>query len=186
VPTLYSDEVWTGIEYEVAGLLLYEGMVEEALKIVRGVRARYDGRERSPWNDIECGDHYARAMSSWAMLEAVAGQRYNAAQQSLAFAPRTTPENFRCFFITADGWGTFEQKISGGLQANALRAAYGQVILRQLEFALQAKGTPSQASAFLNGKAISLGSHFSDKTVRLESSRSLELKAGDSLRVEIS
>src|SRR5689334_9452968 len=59
-PTPYSDEVWTGIEYEVAGLLLQEGMVDDALKMLRGIRARYDGRERSPWNDIECGDHYAR------------------------------------------------------------------------------------------------------------------------------
>jgi uncharacterized protein (DUF608 family) len=186
VPTLYSDEVWTGIEYEVAALLLYEGRVEEALKIVRGARARYDGRERSPWNDVECGDHYARAMSSWALLEAVAGQRYNAAEAFLAFAPKTTPENFRCLFITASGWGTFDQKISGASQVNAITAAYGQVKLRTLELALHSKATPRKASAWLNGKPIMLRSHLSRGTARLESSPELQLNAGDSLRVEVS
>ncbi len=186
VPTLYSDEVWTGIEYEVAGLLLYEGMLEEALKIVRATRGRYDGRERSPWNDVECGDHYARAMSSWALLEAIAGQRYNAAEGFLAYAPRVTSENFRCFFITAGGWGTFDQKIAGSSQVNVLTAAYGQIKLRTVEFAFQARGTPLKASVTLNGKAVAMSSRFSGRTVRLESTADLELIAGDSLRVEIS
>ncbi len=185
VPTLYSDEVWTGIEYEVAGLLLYEGMVEEALNIVRATRARYDGRERSPWNDVECGDHYARAMSSWALLEAIGGQRYNAAEGFLAFAPQTTPENFRCLFITADGWGTFDHKVSGRSQVNSLVAAYGQVKLRTLELDFQAHGTPRVASVFLNGRSRAVNSHFAGKTVRLESDQELQLNPGESLRVEI-
>ena len=184
VPTLYSDEVWTGIEYEVAGLLLYEGRDEDAMKILRGVRARYDGRERSPWNDIECGDHYARAMSSWTLLEAAAGQRYNAAEEFLAFAPNTTPENFRCFFITAAGWGTFDQRISQSAQVETLSARYGRVSLRALEFACGGKAT--KASAMLNGKALPLTSSFIAKGARLEASPAIVLNAGDSLQVVIS
>jgi non-lysosomal glucosylceramidase len=184
VPTLYSDEVWTGIEYEVACLLLYEGRDEDAMKILRGVRARYDGRERSPWNDIECGDHYARAMSSWTLLEAAAGQRYNAAEESLAFAPNTTPENFRCFFITAGGWGTFDQRISQSAQVETLTARYGRISLRTLEFACGGKAT--KASALLNGKALPLRSSFIAKAARLEASPAIELNAGDSLQVAIS
>jgi non-lysosomal glucosylceramidase len=186
VPTLYSDEVWTGIEYEVAALLLYEGQVEDALKILGGVRGRYDGRERSPWNDIECGDHYARAMSSWALLEAAAGQRYSAAEGFLAFAPKTSPEGFRCCFITADGWGTFDQTIAGKSQVNTLRAAYGKVKLHQLEFACAGKQTRRQASATLNGQPLALEARFAGGTVRLESASGFELNPGDSLRVEIS
>ncbi|MGD0922265.1 MAG: GH116 family glycosyl-hydrolase [Terriglobia bacterium] len=184
VPTLYSDEVWTGIEYEVAGLLLYEGRDEDAMKILRGVRARYDGRERSPWNDIECGDHYARAMSSWTLLEAAAGQRYNAAEEFLAFAPNTTPENFRCFFITAAGWGTFDQRISQSAQVETLSARYGRITLRTLEFACGGKAT--KASAMLNGKTLPLTSSFIAKAARLEASPAIELNAGDSLQVVIS
>ncbi len=185
VPTLYSDEVWTGLEYQIAALLIYEGMFDEALRIVRGTRSRYDGRERSPWNDVECGDHYARAMSSWAMLEAASSQRTNEAQGFLAFAPRTTPEDFRCFFITAEGWGTFEQKVSGASQVDALHVAYGRAKLRTLELVFHGNGTPRRASASLNAKPMALESHFSDKKVRLDSALGLELKAGDALRVEI-
>jgi non-lysosomal glucosylceramidase len=185
VPTLYSDEVWTGIEYEVAGLLLHEGMVDDALKIVRGARARYDGRERNPWNEIECGDHYARAMSSWALLEIAAGQRYNAAEGFLAFAPRMTPENFRCFFITASGWGTFEQVASTTGQVETLIGRYGETKLHTLEFALTGAKPPRQTTATLNEKPVSLRPSVSGKTLRLESATEIALRAHDVLRVEV-
>jgi non-lysosomal glucosylceramidase len=183
VPTLYSDEVWTGVEYEVAGLLLQEGMVDGALKIMRGARGRYDGRKRSPWNDVECGDHYARAMSSWTLLEAAAGQRYNASEGFLAFDPRIAPENFRCFFITAGGWGTFEQRASAESQVETLTGRYGRTKLLKLEFACQREGR--KASASLNGKALAVKATFSGRVVRVEASGELALGVGDTLRVEI-
>jgi uncharacterized protein (DUF608 family) len=70
VPLLYSDEVWTGIEYAFAALCFYEGLREEGLDVVRSARGRYDGRERNPFNEIECGDHYIRALSAWALPKA--------------------------------------------------------------------------------------------------------------------
>jgi len=65
LPFPYSDEVWTGIEYQVASHLMYEGLLREGLTLVKAVRERYDGRNRNPWDEVECGHHYARAMSSW-------------------------------------------------------------------------------------------------------------------------
>lgn len=109
VPTLYSDEIWTGIEYEVAALCLYEGLTNEALELLRAVRHRYNGERRSPWNDVECGDHYARAMSSWALLDAACGYQYDASTATLTIAPRLTAEQgFRAFFLTDTAWGTAE------------------------------------------------------------------------------
>ena len=35
LPFVYSDEVWTGFEYEVASYLIHEGFVEEGLTIVK-------------------------------------------------------------------------------------------------------------------------------------------------------
>src|SRR5205807_3167307 len=67
LPFVYSDEVWTGIEYQVAAHLIYEGMVSEGLAIAKAVRDRYDGQRRNPWNEVECGNHYARALSSWSL-----------------------------------------------------------------------------------------------------------------------
>lgn len=188
VPTLYSDEVWTGMEYQVAALLIAEGFFDDGVKIVRGARRRYDGRQRSPWNDIECGDHYARAMSSWSMLEAASGQRTNAPEGLLAFEPRSTPGKFRCFFIAAEGWGTFEQRIGrdrAATQQDTLRVAYGQVRLRALEVAYQSGGAAGSATAYLNGHAAGLEARASGKTVRVSSAQELVIRAGDTLKVEI-
>ncbi len=94
---LYSDEVWTGIEYQVAAHMIYEGLIEDGLALVKAARERYDGLprppiQRNPWNEIECGGHYARAMSSWSLLLALSGWEYDGPGQSLRFTPRHTPE----------------------------------------------------------------------------------------------
>ena len=67
-PVLYRDEVWTGGEYQLASHLLSEGMIREGLSIIRGIHDRYDGKRHNPWNEVECGDHYARALASWKRL----------------------------------------------------------------------------------------------------------------------
>jgi uncharacterized protein (DUF608 family) len=106
LPFVYSDEVWTGIEYQVASHLISEGMVDEGLTIVEAVRSRYDGRTRNPWNEYECGSYYARAMSSFTLLIALSGFRYAAPTRTLILAPHLETEPFTCFFSTASGWGT--------------------------------------------------------------------------------
>jgi uncharacterized protein (DUF608 family) len=70
LPFVYSEEVWTGIEYQVASHLAMMGEPDKCLEIVRAVRSRYDGRVRNPCNEYECGHWYARAMSSYALLQA--------------------------------------------------------------------------------------------------------------------
>ena len=105
LPFPYSDEVFTGIEYQVASHLILEGMVEEGLEIVGAVRARYEGRTRNPWDEYECGSYYARAMASYALLQACSGFRYSAVSRTLWFDPRLPVRPFRCFFAAASGYG---------------------------------------------------------------------------------
>lgn len=105
-PFPYADEVWTGIEYQVAAHLIYEGRIQEGLDIVRGVRERYNGERRNPWDEFECGHHYARALASWSLLLALSGFYYDAFQKRLAFQPRWQAEPFRCFFAAGNAWGT--------------------------------------------------------------------------------
>ena len=105
LPFVYSNEVWTGIEYQVASHLILMGMVEEGLDIVRACRDRYDGRIRNPFNEYECGHWYARAMSSYALLQALSGARYDAVEKVLYLKPNV-PGDFRCFLSTATGYGT--------------------------------------------------------------------------------
>jgi hypothetical protein len=106
LPFIYSDEVWTGIEYQVASHLIQEGFVEEGLTIVKAVRSRYEGKTRNPWNEYECGNWYARAMSSYSLLGALAGFRYSAVEKTLWFGPQLKARPFKCFFSTASGFGT--------------------------------------------------------------------------------
>ena len=106
LPFVYSDEVWTGIEYQVASHLIAEGFTKEGLTIVKALRSRYDGRVRNPWNEYECGNYYARAMASYALLGALSGFRYSAVQRTLWFGPQLNVLPFKTFFSTASGFGT--------------------------------------------------------------------------------
>jgi uncharacterized protein (DUF608 family) len=105
LPFPYSDEVWTGIEYQVASHLILMGKVAEGLQIVRTCRDRYDGRVRNPFDEYECGHWYARAMSSYALLESLSGARYDAVDRVLHLRPRIAGD-FRAFLSTAAGYGT--------------------------------------------------------------------------------
>jgi len=105
LPFPYSDEVWTGIEYQVASHLILMGKVNEGLEIVRTCRDRYDGRVRNPFDEYECGHWYARAMSSYALLQALSGARYDAVEGVLHLEPRIKGD-FRAFLATATGYGT--------------------------------------------------------------------------------
>ncbi len=109
IPFVYSDEVWTGIEYQVASHLILEGMVEEGLDIVRTCRDRYDGVRRNPFNEYECGHWYARALSSYGLLQAMTGARYDAVDKTLYLDSRVG-QNFRSFLATATGFGTVGMK----------------------------------------------------------------------------
>lgn len=111
IPFVYSDEVWTGIEYQVATGLVYEGLVDEALEIVRAVRDRYDGVRRNPWNEVECGNHYVRSMASWGLLLALTGCRWDGRDQTLRLAPVAAAragDRFATFFSTGTAWGTVD------------------------------------------------------------------------------
>ena len=105
LPFVYSNEVWTGIEYQVASHLMVEGLVKQGLDIVRTCRKRYDGRIRNPFNEYECGHWYARAMSSYGLIQGLTGVRYDAIEKTL-FIDSKIGDNFRSFLATETGWGT--------------------------------------------------------------------------------
>jgi hypothetical protein len=105
LPFVYSDEVWTGVEYQVASHLMLLGEPAKALDIVRTCRARYDGRVRNPYNEYECGHWYGRALASYALLQGMSGARYDAVDKILYLHPPTRGD-FRAFLSTNTGYGT--------------------------------------------------------------------------------
>jgi uncharacterized protein (DUF608 family) len=135
LPFVYSDEVWTGIEYQVASHLISEGLVHEGLTLVKALRSRYDGRVRNPWNEYECGNYYARAMASYALLAALSGFRYSAVQRTLWFGPQLDVRPFKTFFSAATGFGTIS------LEGRSLRIEVleGELPLERLVLTEQAQ-----------------------------------------------
>jgi non-lysosomal glucosylceramidase len=107
IPFPYYQEAWTGIEYLVAAQFIHAGMLREGLATIENVRRRFDGERRNPWDEPECGHHYARAMSAWSSVVAWSGFQYHAVEKSLAMMPKSTGQPFRSFWSSALGWGTF-------------------------------------------------------------------------------
>ena len=127
LPFVYSDELWTGIEYQVASHMMMAGLVDEGRKVVQLCRDRYDGRVRNPFDEYECGHWYARAMSSYALLQGLTGVRYDAVDKTLYIDSRVG-DTFRSFLSTATGYG------SVGLVRGepTLKVVLGHIDVRQL------------------------------------------------------
>ena len=127
LPFVYSNEVWTGIEYQAASHLMMQGEVEKGLDIVREARRRYDGTFRNPFNEYECGHWYARALSSYALLQGLTGLRYDAVDRTLHIDSRIG-NNFQCFISTETGYGLaglkngepFLEVVSGNIDADQI------------------------------------------------------------------
>jgi uncharacterized protein (DUF608 family) len=120
VPLRYSDEVWTGVEYQVAAQAITAGLEAEGLRLVRAVRDRYDGTRRNPYNEIECGDHYSRAMAGWSVLEALSGARYDAPREQLSLGRADQDEAWTLPFATGPAWGTCEYRPGAGFAVRCL------------------------------------------------------------------
>lgn len=188
LPFPYSDEVWTGIEYHVASHLIYEGMVREGLSIVKAVRDRYDGRRRNPWNEVECGHHYARAMSSWGILLALSGFSYSSPEGRLGFSPAINQENFRTFWSLGPTWGIYEQRLGQDRVFSCeLGLEQGSFNLRELniEFPATASSAFKSVSCRLGGKDIKAVARLSGKRLSLKFRQPVQLKGGEVLQLKI-
>ena len=124
LPLRYSDEVWSGSEYQVAAHCLFEGLEDEAGAILAGTQARKSGDRRNPFNEIECGDHYVRAMSGWSLLAASSGVRFDALSGTLSLTGRSG----RWPFITGTAWGTLTTHAG----STSIEVRFGSLELRRV------------------------------------------------------
>ena len=181
----YKNEIWTGIEYQVAGNMVAEGMLTEALAICRGIHDRYDPAKHNPFNEVECGDHYARAMASWGVYTALAGYEYHGPKGHLGFAPRITPENFRAAFTAAEGWGAFSQKRQGRIQREQIELRWGRLGLKSLAFAVPDNFRRLTVEVTVGGKPVRSKHTLKDGRVEIKFGRKLVLSENQMLDVTI-
>ena len=187
LPFVYSDEVWTGIEYQVAAHLIYEGFLKEGLAVVKGVRDRHDGERRNPWDEPECGHHYARAMSSWSLLLALSGYDYSAPNKLICFAPKINENGFKTFWSTGSGWGLFSQKIKKQTMTCKLKVAFGKLEIQtlQLEWMKDKSSTTVLRKAACGGNQLQATLIVKEDVLTISFEEPVLVKAGDALRVVV-
>jgi len=175
IPFPYFAEVWTGLEYQFAAHLIFEGMLAEALKVVEAARRRHDGERRNPWNEPECGHHYARAMSSWALVVALNGFRYAGPERRLTLTPRLPGSTFRSHWVLPSGWGSFLQTLAATNQRLEIKVIEGAIALASLVLDGAGRVTARTVSVTLGGDTVAA-------TLRVEGKRRI-VTFGQELRV---
>lgn len=181
----YFHECMSGFEHQVAAHMMAEGMIDESLVLTRVIHDRYHAAKRNPFNEIECSDHYARAMASYGTFINACGYEYHGPKGYLGFAPRIKPENFRAAFTTAEGWGTYTQQKGNQRQLHTISLAYGRLSLSSLSFEVLEVGSEKQVTVHLNGKEIATDPKQSGNKICVRLKDDVILKKGESLEVEI-
>ncbi len=148
----YFHECMSGFEHQVASHMMAEGMIDEALVITRMIHDRYHAAKRNPFNEVECSDHYARAMASYGTFITACGFEYHGPKGYIRFAPKIDAENFKAPFVTAQGWGTYEQESEAEQFKAVLNLKYGK--LRLSSFSVEVSATISKYRVQLEGNEI--------------------------------
>lgn len=180
----YFSEIWTGQEHQLAATLIAHGMIEEGLKVVQAVEKRYAPERRNPYNEIEYGNHYTRAMSGYAPFVAASGFTYNGPKEKIGFHPMINPENFKSAFITAEGWGLFTQMVEESQQSNKLIIRYGNLNLKQVHLKSNLDKATDSVVLNVNGKVIQSKWVVQGQSLKIDFER-LNLRENDQLLITI-
>jgi len=183
--TRYRNEIWTGIEYQVAGHMAWEGMLTEALSICRGIHERYHPSRHNPWNEIECGDHYARALASWGVLVGLSGFSYDGPDGAIGFSPRISPEGFRAAFTASEGWGSFTQTLEKRVQHEVIEVKWGRVKVKTMTFDLPEDVILGNGRVRLDHEGLDADFMQDGRTVTVTLDREITVSDGQRLLVSI-
>jgi non-lysosomal glucosylceramidase len=136
----------TGFEHSTAALMLYSGMVNQGVECIHNIRSRYDGAKRNPWDEAECGHHYARAMAAWSSFVALSGFDYAAASGTVIAVPRIAHEKFNCFWSTGTGWGTFTYMPAPAAARFEIKVLEGSIEIKSCEISFDGKTVSATAN----------------------------------------
>ena len=181
----YFNECMNGFEYQVAGHMIWEGMVQEGLAITRAVHDRYHPARRNPWNEVECGDHYARSMASYGVYLAACGFEYHGPKGHLGFSPRVRPENFRAAFTAAEGWGTLWQKREKAGASIGVEVRWGRLELNTLAFDAPVGAAASSVRATVDKQAVPATVKLAAGQALITFANPLQLKVGQRLEARL-
>ncbi len=180
----------SGFEWQAAAHMIWEGddqpdLLEHGLAVARAIHDRYAAALRNPYNEVECSDHYARAMASFGAYQAACGWEYHGPKGHLAFAPRLSPDDFRAAFTAAEGWGSFAQSRTDSGMTASIRLDHGTLRLRSL--GLQPRAAVAIRSVRLEVHDQSLAAAFDRREGRIivRPASPIGLTAGQVLKVSL-
>lgn len=182
----YLNECMTGFEWQVAAHMIREGMVEEGLAIGKAIYDRYRPEARNPYNEVECSDHYSRAMASYGAFLAACGYRYDGPEGKLGFGPKLSPENFQAAFTTAEGWGRFTQQVAAGKLKAGLELRYGKLALKEFSLDRVVGIAGRDVTGTLDGKPVGVSVEGKGDAYVLKIASGLAMKAGQRFEVSCS
>jgi uncharacterized protein (DUF608 family) len=182
---LYFNECQSGYEHEVASNMIAEGLVTEGLGVFRAIHDRYSAAKRNPYNEIECGDHYSRAMASYGNFISICGFKYDGPAQSIGFAPRLTAEDFKAAFTSARGWGSFAQKIEGGGMSASLDLKWGKLRVRTLSLEPPAGVAANAVAVTVSGRAVKAALARQGTQILIALAETAEITAGEKLEIAL-
>jgi non-lysosomal glucosylceramidase len=172
IPLPYAQETMTGFEYAAAIQMIQAGLVDEGMTCVTAIRARFDGEKRNPWNEIECGSNYARALASYALLNTFSGFQFDMVKSEIGFQPIVQKDGLSQFFWSLDsGWGRFVQSP----KSRELTVLYGSLSLTALNLIGKVR------QVLLDGQRFDFRQE-GDKIVFVNS---LRIPAGSRLDIEV-
>jgi hypothetical protein len=91
-------------------------------------------------------------MASYGVYLAACGFEYHGPNGHIGFAPRLSPDNFRCAFTATEGWGTYSQRREGNKLVAAIAPRMGRVRVRSIALAHEPKTT--RVSVSMNGQSL--------------------------------
>jgi len=180
----YFSECMTGFTYQAAAHMIAEGLVDEGLTMIEAIHNRYSPDKRNPYNEVEYGNHYTRAMSSYGAYVAATGFSYHGPKGELGFSPKISPEKFKSAFITAEGFGSFGQVIENKKQVISVDLSFGKLRLSTLIFDVTGAKDDSIVEMKVNGAGVSAKSEWHDGKMTLTFEQ-LEMLTGDVLTIKI-
>lgn len=182
----YLNECMNGFEYQAAGHMIAEGLVQEGLAVTRAIHDRYHPSRRNPYNEVECGDHYARSMASYGVYVSLCSFEYHGPKGHLGFAPKIAPENFRAAFIAAQGWGTFQQQINEEQRTAEIRVRCGRLRLRTISLRTPTGQSPAKVKVIRGDRTIDATITVEMDKVVIQLARDVMLNADETLIVRLS
>lgn len=181
----YFHECMSGFEHQVAAHMMAEGMTDEALVLTKAIHDRYHASRRNPYNEIECSDHYARAMASYGTFITACGFEYHGPKGYIRFAPKLSPENFKAPFTAAEGWGTYAQQDNGQLFNATFTLHFGTLKLNTIGVALKGSHPVSNATVRLDGDEITCKVISNGNDVLLELKEAITIEKEKMLQIEL-